>query len=64
MRICKEKPIDGYYHCGNGETINGVRYCSEYGIKMQIDYAGHTFCAYLGKEDDDKQLRMELPTPE
>ncbi len=59
MRRCREKPDEFGYHCGNGVTRNGIRYCSDYGVKVQIEYAGHTFCADLGEEDDDRQLKME-----
>lgn len=56
MRRCKEKPRLGYYSCGGGETIDGARYCSEHAQKMQIDYAGHLFCADLGEEIDENQI--------
>lgn len=60
MRKCNEKPSGkyGHYCCGGGVTIDGVRYCSEHAIKMQIDYAGHTFCADLGEEADENQLSI------
>lgn len=59
MRRCHEKPTKDGYHCGNGVTVNGVRYCSEYGIAVQIAYKGHTFCADLGEDEDENQLTME-----
>lgn len=60
MRRCHEKPSDkyGHYCCGGGVTINGVRYCSDFAIQKQIEYAGHTFCADLGKEEDENQLSL------
>lgn len=56
FRKCLEIPVDGYYHCGNGCFVNGVRCCSEYGLKVQLDYCGHYFCACLGDELDDSQI--------
>ena len=60
MIKCNEKPsgIYGHYCCGGGVTIDGVRYCSEHSIKMQIDYAGHLFCADLGEDVDENQLSV------
>lgn len=60
MRLCNERPVDGYFHCGNGCTINGVRYCSDYGLKVQLDYCGHLFCASLGDDVDEDQLQIDL----
>ena len=60
MRRCFEKPSNfGGYSCGGGVTIDGVRYCSEHAIKMQIDYAGHTFCADLEKENKKTKSSKE-----
>lgn len=53
MRECKEKPstiYEGHYNCGNGITVSGKRYCPDSAIQTQIDYAGHAFCACLGKK--------------
>ena len=51
MRECNEKPstiYEGHYNCGEGITVSGKRYCLA--IQTQIDYAGHAFCACLGKK--------------
>ena len=60
MRRCNQKPTSRYgnYCCGGGVTINGVRYCSEFSIQKQIEYAGHTFCADLGEEENENQLSI------
>ena len=62
MRECKEKPTGkyGHYCCGGGVTINGVRYCTKHAMKMQIDYAGHLFCACLGEERDEDQMQIHF----
>lgn len=56
VRKCLENPIHGYYHCMSGCFVNGVRCCSEYGLKIQKEYCGHYFCAFLGDEFDESQL--------
>lgn len=60
--LCKEKPRfmlgQSFYSCGGGETINGIRYCSSYAQKMQIDYAGHLFCADIGDKIDESQISL------
>ena len=59
MRRCHEKPRENnHYCCGGGVTINGVRYCTDFSIQKQIEYAGHTFCADLGKEENENQLSL------
>lgn len=59
MRECKEEPDKyGHYCCGDGKTINGKRVCSDDTIQLQIDYAGHPFCACLGREIDAAQMTI------
>ncbi len=61
MRECKEEADKrGYYRCGNGITVDGKRFCPNHSIQLQIDYAGHPFCACLGKEVDEKQVTMDI----
>lgn len=61
MRECREEvDNDGCYHCGNGRTVNGKRICPNSTIQLQIDYAGHPFCACLGKEIDPAQITMDF----
>lgn len=65
MRECKEEPstrYKGHYNCGNGITVGGKRYCPDSAIQIQIDYAGHAFCACLGKKiskEDAKRILTE-----
>lgn len=58
MRECKEEPINVHYCCGGGKTVNWKRVCSDYAIQFQIEYAGHPFCACLGKEIDTDQIEI------
>lgn len=61
MRECKEEPDKyGHYCCGNGKIISGKRVCTDGTIQAQIDYAGHPFCACLGKEIDADQVEIDF----
>lgn len=61
MRECKEIPhSDGYYDCGNGIFVDGVRCCPDSCLKTQTDYAGHPFCACLGREIDKTQMKIKF----
>ena len=63
MRECKETPgFNGHYNCGNGIFVDGVRCCPDSCLKTQTDYSGHPFCACLGREIDEMQMKMNLET--
>lgn len=61
MRVCNEEPDKyGHYNCGDANVVDGVRVCPDHCIAEQINYAGHPFCACLGREFDGYQLRFDF----